>query len=77
MKINLPATIKKYFWGDNLDDIKWPNHKKYITQTLLEKGDEKAVVWLLGKVGQTEIKQILPKLKLSEKSKNFWQLYFS
>ncbi len=77
MKINLPNSLKKYFWGDNLSDIKWPDHKKYITQTLLEKGNSGAVRWLFSHVDKVQIVQMLPELRLSQKSSNFWKVYLS
>lgn len=77
MKINLPAALKKYFWGDNLKDIKWPDHKKYVVQTLLEKGNSSAIKWLFNYVGKNQIVQMLPRLRLSKKSLNFWKMYLS
>jgi hypothetical protein len=75
--MNLPARLKKYFWGDDLGDIKWPNHKKYIVQTLLEKGNGGAISWLFGHVSKIKISRMLPKLRLSKKSLNFWKIYLS
>jgi hypothetical protein len=73
----LPSQIKKYFWGDNLEELTWSKHQKYIIQTLLDKGDEKALKWLFTKVTRDEIQKMLPSLKLQSKSANFWQIYFS
>lgn len=73
--MDLPVALKKYFWGDNLDDIRWPKHQKYIAQTLLDKGNENAISWLFSLVGKNKITRMLPKLKLSKKSSNFWKIY--
>ena len=77
MNNKFPSQIKKYFWGDNLAGLDWTKHKKYIIQTLLDKGDEEAVKWLFTKVNRNEIQKLLPTLKLRSKSANFWQLYLS
>ena len=77
MKSSLPTFLKKFFWGDNLSELNWPQHQKYITTTLLEKGDEKAISWLLDKVNKNDLKTQLNSLKLSPKSNNFWQIYLS
>jgi len=77
VKIDLPATLKKYFWGDDLKDLKWPNHKKYIVQTLLEKGNISAVRWLFSHVDRNQVAFMLPQLRLSKKSLNFWKIYLS
>jgi hypothetical protein len=75
--MNLPTSLEKYFWGDNLSDIKWPNHRKYIIQTLLERGNSRAIEWLFDNVSKVQIMQMLPKLRLSQKSSNFWKMYLS
>ncbi len=77
MKYPIPKTLYKYFWGDNLDELCWQDHQKYITQTLLEKGDREATSWLLSMSDKSQLLKQLPELKLSIKSKNFWQIYLS
>lgn len=77
MDFSLPKHIIKYFWGDDLSQLNWKQHQKYITKTLLEKGNQKAVSWLLKKAGKQKIINQLESLKLSQKSANFWQLYLS
>lgn len=72
MKNALPPQAKKYFWGDDLDQLNWDDHKQYIAQTLLNKGDTKSISWLLQTAGSEQIKNMLPQLKLEPKSKNFW-----
>lgn len=71
----IPKFIAKYFWGDDLGELRMAKHKKYIANTILEKGNAKAVKWLIGKVSRKELKKNLSK-KMSPKSRNFWQLYF-
>ena len=73
----LPKTVTKYFWGDNLKDLNWKDHKGYITKTILEKGDSGAIKWLVAKTGKNYIKKIARERKLEPKSKNFWRFYLS
>ena len=75
MNDKLPGQIKKYFWGDNLEELTWTKHKKYIIQTLLDRGDADALRWLFTKTNRSELQQLLPLLKLQSKSANFWQIY--
>ena len=77
MSIQLPVRAQMYFWGDDLGKLNWVDHKNYIVQTLLEKGDLEAVKWLFGNIDRTELKGLLPVLKLQPKSRNFWQIYLS
>lgn len=39
MKLPIPTQLHTYFWGDDLGELDWHQHKKYIIQTLLEKGN--------------------------------------
>lgn len=75
MKNSLPKYVQKYFWGDDLSQLNWENNQKYISKTLLEKGDKKSVSWLLKKTGRKKIKEQIPQFNLDPKSENFWQLY--
>ncbi len=70
-----PDQVTKYFWGDDLSQLNWLHHKKYIIQTLLEKGDADSIAWLFQQSDKKEIKNMLPSLKLSQKSANFWNIY--
>jgi len=75
MRQTLPQQAKKYFWGDNLSELNWSAHKRYIIETLLNKGDQKSVSWLLRQTTPEEIIKLLPSLKLDSKSLNFWKIY--
>lgn len=75
MGMPVPKFVAKYFWGDNLNELKWQIHKKYVIQTILDKGDEKAIKWLFKKVDDKEVHDMLPDLKLSDRSRNFWETY--
>ena len=77
MRSPFPPQAKKYFWGDDLNQLNWVDHKNYIIQTLLDKGDAESIHWLLQQTNRQELSQLLPSLRLSPKSKNFWHLYFS
>lgn len=77
MSQSIPTGAKKFFWGDNLSELSWPKHKKYIIQTLLEKGDTSSLKWLFSRVTREEIMGLLPNLRLEKRSKNFWNIYLS
>ena len=76
-KTALPEEITRYFWGDNLSDLNWENHQNYITQTLLERGSLTSLRWLFQHTSKNTLKQLLPTLKLSAKSANFWSIYLA
>jgi len=73
----LPDYVTKYFWGDNLSELSWEKHQKYIVQTLLNKGDGRASEWLLSRVDKNTLKENLPTYKLDKRSANFWEFYLT
>jgi len=77
MPATLPKFLHQYFWGDQLNQLNWQDHRRYITQTILEKGDRQAAAWLLKTAGNQSIKKQLSSLSLTPKSANFWRLYLS
>jgi len=74
---SLPTFITRYFWGDNLQELDVKSNKKYIVQTLLERGDQHAITWLFSVFDRSTIKKQLDEIHLSKKSANFWHIYFS
>lgn len=76
-KTNIPSFIARYFWGDDISQLDLQKYKKYIIETLLEKGDTKAIQWLFTKIDKQTIINFLPNLKLGKKSKHFWNIYFA
>ena len=77
MPVTLPGFLHQYFWGDRLSELNLKDHRRYIIQTILEKGDRRAASWLIKKVGKKTLKNNLPVLSLSPKAFNFWRLYLS
>lgn len=73
----LPPYITQYFWGDDLSQLSLEKNQKYIVETLLEKGDDRALHWLFSSLEKKTIVKYLPKLKLSKKSEHFWSIYLA
>ncbi len=71
----LPPNVTKYFWGDDLNELNLNDHQDYIIQTLLDNGDEHAIRWLLRTYCKNDLYEMLPRLKLSPRSANFWNIY--
>ncbi|HUD43946.1 MAG TPA: hypothetical protein VMR41_00180 [Patescibacteria group bacterium] len=76
-KQSIPSFLKQYFWGDDFSQININDNQKYIIQTLLENGDDKALKWLFSVINKQTILTFLSTVKLSKKSGNFWQIYLS
>ncbi len=73
----LPSFVTKYFWGDNLDELSWDKHQKYIVRIILNRGDTRSVSWLFERVDKSRLVSDLNSYKLNPKSANFWRLYLS
>ena len=73
----LPSHVSRYFWGDDLNQLDLSKNSKYIAQTLLERGDVRALKWLFENIDKSSIKALLPKLRLTKKSSYFWKIYLS
>jgi hypothetical protein len=73
----LPDYVTKYFWGDDLNELSWEKHQKYVTETILNRGNTEAVNWLFGKVDKNRLMGDLGKYKLNPKSANFWRIYLA
>ena len=74
--LKLPRFITKFFWGDDSKELSLSKHKKYISQTLLEKGNLRSIKWLLKKQSKKLLKKTLSP-KMNKKSRNFWEIYLS
>ncbi len=74
IRMKLPQTVAKYFWGDDLTELDFKKHQDYIIETILEQGNESAISWLLKQIPSHQLAKKLNSLKLSQRSKQFWQL---
>ncbi len=72
-----PSYVTQYFWGDDLSQLDLQKNQKYIIEVLLERGNRDSIRWLFSQMDKTVIIRLLPTLKLSKKSANFWHTYLS
>jgi len=73
----MPSFLTKYFWGDDLSQLSWEKNSKYMTETILNRGNTEAVKWLLERVEKKKLVDELQSFKLNAKSANFWKIYLS
>jgi hypothetical protein len=74
--MSLDAQVRGYFWDIDPESAIPKKHPKYYMTRILEEGDKQAVSWLFRMFGKNEVRKLLPSLRLSEKSTNYWQHYF-
>lgn len=73
----MPTFVTKYFWGDDLSQLSWEKNSKYMTETILNRGNTEAVSWLLDRIEKKKLVSELQNYKLNPKSANFWRIYLS
>lgn len=74
----IPPAIRRYFWDADLRVLDSQEHKQYITDRLLDKGDIEAARWLVKTYPHEHlIRRVRASRQLSPKSKNFWMLYLA
>lgn len=73
----VPERFRSLFWDTSLSNIQIKRHVHYIVERVLEFGDMDAVEWLQ-KVypAQTIIYVLSMSRSISEKSRNFWEIWF-
>lgn len=77
MKTNLPNFLKSFFWDSAFSDLSKQNHRRFIISRLLEKGDDRAIGWLVKEYSPALIKKALISKTISPKTKNFWRLRYA
>lgn len=74
---SIPAKFRTLFWDTGIDKIHIRRNAKYIIERILELGDIEAVEWLQRVyTGQTIIDVLSLSRNITEKSRNFWMLWF-
>ncbi len=69
----LPLKFKKYFWDCAFNSLEWQEHKTYISERLMNYGNNNDIKWLKKKLSLDEIICIVQKSKnIDKKTKNYW-----
>lgn len=72
----LPVFLKQYFWDVDFDGLKLEESRTFILKRVLDRGDTKALNWLMGNFTKDEIKGLLFFTRdISQKTANFWADY--
>lgn len=73
-----PSGFDKYFWDCRMDTLDIKAHKKFISERILMYGDIPALKWLKDKYGLDFIKNVaIHSRRLDDRTRNFWNIYFS
>jgi hypothetical protein len=72
----LPIRISRFFWDIDTSKSAPHKHKKYYILRILDKGDKKAVSWIIKMFGKRVVRQVAVKSRLSPRSANYWRKFF-
>lgn len=73
----MPLFIKNLFWEYDTNTFDYNNHKRFIVERILEKGNKNSLSWLFKAYSINDIKNIVEtSSNLSNPTKNFWSIFF-
>lgn len=74
---SVPTRFHTLFWDTTLANISLKSHARYVIEKVLEYGDLDAFAWLQDVYPGWQIKEtLLLSRGLSDKSRNFWLIWF-
>lgn len=69
----LPPFLKQYFWDVDFEKLEFGTSKTFILKRVLDRGNDKALKWLLKHYTKDDIRQLLLTTRdISAKTANFW-----
>ena len=72
-KTKLPESFRSYFWDVDFDTLSLRETPRFILKRVLDRGDTKALLWLLKHYTKEDIKSLLVKTRdISRKTAIFW-----
>lgn len=76
MKTILPTQFHNLFWEFDMYEICTLNHREFVIERILEKGDIVALKWILDNYSLKDIRLVVTTSdNISSETKSFWQLY--
>ena len=73
IKTKLPDSFKLYFWDVNFSSLCLQDNPHFIVKRILDRGNTKALKWVLANCSEEIIKETVMKSKdMSPKTANFW-----
>ena len=71
----LPDQYRKYFWDCDFEHITMEAYPFFITERLLNYGNEQTLKWLLARISKIDLGNVVKKSRnLDKKTKNYWKI---
>lgn len=68
----LPDYVMELFKGEKSQNISWQSQRNYVVKTIMNKGDERSIGWLMRQLNKQALIKLLPRLKLEKSRVEFW-----
>ncbi len=74
----LPGFLKQYFWDVDFNSLDKSAYPKFIIKRVLDRGDTRAIHWLLKEYSQDSIRNVIKESRdISARTVNFWALFLN
>jgi hypothetical protein len=73
----LPASLRRFFWDQDFDQLRWPEDLEAVARRLLAVGDGPALAWLRKEVGDGRLCDVIRATRgrdLDPRQLRFWQI---
>jgi len=73
----LPPSVSRLFWEYQAGAVSWQDHRDFIVERVLARGDWDAIRWVRAHAGDAVVRQIVTRTRgrwLSRAQLRFWQL---
>jgi hypothetical protein len=73
----LPAWLRRFFWDQDFDRLRWPDDRDAIVRRLLAAGDGQALSWLRKQVGDGQLRELIRANRgrdLDARRLRYWQI---
>lgn len=73
----LPPSLRRFFWDQDFDRLRWPEDLEPVARRLLAAGDAEALAWLRGEVGDGLVRELIRKTRgrdLDARKLRYWQI---
>ena len=71
----LPDHFRKYFWDCDFEKITMKAYPFFISERLLNYGNEQILGWLLAQIDKAYLKKVIERSRnLDKKTKNYWNI---
>ncbi len=68
----LPDYVMELFSGEKSQNISWQGQRNYVVKTIMNKGDERSIGWLMRQMNKQALIKLLPRLKLDKRRIEYW-----